>query len=400
MRFYSVYILVCLLLVCSFVAIAQERKVKAGMKAISQMKGTGRTITVLKELQVWCNGSKPDSILWAVRYASGGESGCKDMPVMLKVLTKRVGVNLEVAILPHYNPFLSKEVVLRYVYDSLKKWNRSNYPDKAVPRTLLELPFCINNKITFRQSEIYFFPFNTGIGYGNDCLNEMPLAASIGRSGVVELGSSELYFYKPVYTSPDESISVMVKENGKVQQDKIVDQLVYKNRYKLKDTLVIGKELFRIDSIDQDWNNVYMRRLKGGTLRAKMPEKYMSQLAPYFKNAGEYLMLDFWGTWCKPCIAAMPELRELYGKVKSRVPFVSVCFDNPENYTRAKEIFAENKLEWPQIFNNMKDREHTIVGDLSVSVFPTYMLVKKNGDIFFSSGPTGFQELSQLILEH
>lgn len=400
MRFHSGYILISLLLICSTVSLAQERIVKAGMKPITYMRGTGRTITVLKELKVWCKGAQPDSVLWAVRYASRGDTSCKDQVATLKVLTKKEGRNLKIAILRHYNPFLSKDVVLSYVSDSLKKWDRRNYPDEAVPPVVLELPYCINSRLTYRPSEIYFFPFNTGIGYPDTCLNEMPLAASVGRSGVVELGSTELYFNKSTYNSPDEKISIMVKQNGKVQEDKIVDQLVYKNRYRLTDTLVIGKELFRIDSIGGDWENVYLRRLSSGTLQAKMPDAYMRQLAPYFKDAEEYLMLDFWGTWCKPCIAAMPELRELHSKVKSRVPFVSICFDNPENYTRAKEIFAENKLEWPQIFSSMKDRQHTIVGELSVTVFPTYMLVKKNGDIFFSSGPTGFKELNEIVLKH
>lgn len=32
---------------------------------------------------------------------------------------------------------------------------------------------------------------------------------------------------------------------------------------------------------------------------------------------GKYVLLDFWATWCKPCLADIPKLKELYAKHKS-----------------------------------------------------------------------------------
>ena len=396
----SSYSLIIGLLAFSFSAMAQEQDITVRLHTPGYFKGTrGRDISNLKEVQVWCVNNKPDSILWAVNYWTGKDAACKDMP-RLQVLTKREGNKLQVCILKRHNPFLKKEEVLSYAYDSLKKWNKKNSPEDAIPRLVIELPYCINNAITFQPIEMYLFPFFVGHTHGDPCLNEMPLAASLGRSGVAEFGNAVLYFNNSDYMLPDSKLIIKVKENGVMQNDKISNQLVYKENYRMTDTLVIGGELFKIDSIGSQWEMVYMRRLTKTGLAAKMPERHMRELAPYFEKAKEYLLLDFWGTWCAPCIAAMPEMRELYDEVRSEVPFVSVCFDNPRNYPKAKEIFLENRLEWPQIFNSMAEKQYTITRDLSITTFPTYMLVKKNGDIFFSSGPEGFEELRRILQQH
>lgn len=393
------YALMVSLLACSFTGAAQEQNIAISLHTPVYFSGTkGRSITTVKELQVWCANSKPDSILYEVNSGTRKGAACRDMPG-LNVLTKREGSKLLVCILKRHNPFLLKEEVLRYSYDSLKKWNKRNHPEDAIPRIITRLPYCINDTITFQPVEIYFFPFLVGILSKDTCVNEMPLAASFGRSGVAEFEEAVLYFNKADYLWPDSRLTIRVKENGVMQNDKISNQLVYKSSYRMTDTLVIGGKLFKMDSIGREWDKVYMRRLQETKLVARMPESHMKELAPYFEKAKEYVLLDFWGTWCAPCIAAMPELRALYNEVKSDVPFVSVCYDNPANYPKAKEIFVKNRLPWPQIFNSMAEKQNTLTSDLSISNFPTYMLVKKNGDIFYSSSPEGFEKLRGILLQ-
>ncbi|MGE7773682.1 TlpA family protein disulfide reductase [Chitinophaga sp. NPDC101104] len=393
------YSLVLALLVCSFAAIAQEQNITLELNSPTHFSGTkGRDIYDLKELQIWCVNNRPDSILRELNYGGKKGTAC-DSTFRLKVLSRRLGDQLQVCILKRYNPFLENEMVLTYAYDSLKKWNRKNCPPDALPRLTFRLPYCVGGAVAFRPFEMYLFPFSVGFSSNDPCVNDMPLAVSLGRSAVAEFGKTVIYFFKSDVLLPDNKIRVKVMEDGVLQDDRIGDGLVYKASYTMADTLVIGGKLFRIDSIGGDWDKVYMHRLEQSGLVAKVPESHMRTLAPYFEQAKEYVLLDFWGTWCAPCIAGMPKLRALHDKVKSEVPFLSVCFDDPKNYAKAKEIFAENQLSWPQVFNSILERKSTLTGELSVTTFPTYMLVKKNGEIFFSTSGDGFDELSRILLE-
>lgn len=50
---------------------------------------------------------------------------------------------------------------------------------------------------------------------------------------------------------------------------------------------------------------------------------------------GRVLVLNFWATWCAPCVEEMPELSELHGRMKSRgVEFVGIGIDSPDNIAR------------------------------------------------------------------
>ncbi|WP_126245634.1 TlpA family protein disulfide reductase [Chitinophaga rhizosphaerae] len=393
------YSLIIILLTCSFAAMAQDRNITIDINTPEFYNNTkGRSISIIKEKEIWCANGRTDSVLWEVNYGKSKEPACKDIPG-LQVLAKRDGAQVKVCILKRYNPFLEKEEVLSYPYDSVRKWNKKNWPEDAIPRLVFKLPYCIGNAVTLQSMEMYFFPFFIGVDYNNPCLNELPLSVSLGRSGVAEFGDAVLFFNKPGYMHPDDKVVVKVKENGVLQDDRTSDGLIYKSGYRMKDTLVIGGKLFRIDSIGSQWDKAYLRRLTAEKRIAKLPERHMRTLAPYFEQAKEYVLLDFWGTWCAPCIAGMPKLRALHDKVKSEVPFVSVCFDEPKNFAKAKEIFAENRLSWPQVFNSTAERESTLTKDLSITTFPTYMLVKKNGDIFYSTSGDGFDELSGLLLK-
>jgi len=95
---------------------------------------------------------------------------------------------------------------------------------------------------------------------------------------------------------------------------------------------------------------------------------------------GKTVLIDFWASWCGPCRAAVPKLKELYAQYKSKgFDIVSISIDD----SKAAWIKAmnEEKMPWLQLLS--PDKEETMKTFL-FSGIPTLYLIDKEGKIVFS----------------
>jgi thiol-disulfide isomerase/thioredoxin len=69
---------------------------------------------------------------------------------------------------------------------------------------------------------------------------------------------------------------------------------------------------------------------------------------------GKIVVMDFWATWCGPCVAEMPTMKKLYAEFKDKgVEFVGVSLDQPEEkggLKSLKDFCAKNEITWPQYY--------------------------------------------------
>lgn len=190
----------------------------------------------------------------------------------------------------------------------------------------------------------------------------------------------------------NKGILSMQSENNYKKLDQIkyikVDSNYYTLQYNGK-SQVIKLILTNQDSLERE-NTLYFQNSIESFLTFKNIEgKDISFDSLIRKMDTHFLLVDFWGIWCRGCVAQIPKLKELSNNDSMNITMLSLNeLDNVE------EILSFNKkmnVSWEQGFSSEKLKKY-----FGVSGFPYYILISKDKTILLKTNR--IKKIKQFVL--
>ncbi len=112
---------------------------------------------------------------------------------------------------------------------------------------------------------------------------------------------------------------------------------------------------------------------------------------------GKYVLLDFWGTWCRWCVKGLPEMKEYYARYADKIEFVGIsCRESEEAW---REGVGTHALPWTNLYNGY---DQTLIVDYGIQGYPTKIILDAEGKVveaFLGEDPALYEKLDEMFAQ-
>ena len=161
--------------------------------------------------------------------------------------------------------------------------------------------------------------------------------------------------------------------------------------YKIGDVFNVKGHDYLIDSVTNWGDKIFIKYVDENTMPVGITEGYFMPKfeAKHLDNSvfelkqhpDKYILLDFWGTWCNPCIKLIPELKKINSEYpKDKFELVSVAFDSDPQ--KIIDFVEKENMNWVHLFVSQKQEDkNSLIEKLKITSYPSTILIDPEGKI-------------------
>lgn len=93
---------------------------------------------------------------------------------------------------------------------------------------------------------------------------------------------------------------------------------------------------------------------------------------------GKIVFVNFWGTWCPPCLSEMPHFQTIYEKYEDEIEILAInvqTIPDEKSKDEVMEYVNENEFTYPILFD-----EEGYADSLGINAFPTTFIINQEGE--------------------
>ena len=106
-------------------------------------------------------------------------------------------------------------------------------------------------------------------------------------------------------------------------------------------------------------------------------ENQLNEEITFSNYSGNVLLINFWATWCAPCVKEMPSLDRLQGQMQNKIKVIAVSEDRGK-VDKVKKFFKEKEIKNLEEFH---DKKGELAKELNLIGLPTSLFIDKKGEI-------------------
>lgn len=115
------------------------------------------------------------------------------------------------------------------------------------------------------------------------------------------------------------------------------------------------------------------------------------------KLKGKVVLVDFWATWCGPCVFEIPHVKDAYDKLHDKgFEIVGISFD--EDKDKLQHFVSDREMKWPQYFDG-KGWQNKFGKEYGITGIPAMWLVDKKGNLRDMNARGALDEKVQKLLD-